>query len=95
MLRLLKALIVLPVTALVVLFAVANRQTALVSLWPLPFEIATPVFFLALAPLALGVVLGGVAAWLAGGRSRKLARERGRQIKALEKSASLPAISGP
>lgn len=95
MLRLLKALIVLPVTALVVLFAVANRQTALVSLWPLPFEIATPVFFLALAPLALGVLLGGVAAWLAGGRSRKLARERGRQIKVMEKSASLPALSGP
>lgn len=90
MLRLLKALILLPLTAAIIMFAVANRQTALVSLWPLPFEIATPVFFLALAPLALGVFLGGVAAWLAGGKSRRLARERARQIKTLEKTAAQP-----
>lgn len=88
MFRLLKALIVLPLTAAIIMFAVANRQTALVSLWPLPFEIATPVFFLALAPLALGVFLGGVAAWLAGGKGRRLSRERARQIKTLEHAAN-------
>lgn len=92
MLRLLKALIVLPVTGLILLFAVANRQTAVVSLWPLPYEVDSPVFFIALAPLALGVAAGGIAAWLAGGRTRRLARERGRQIKTLEKNAQLPAI---
>lgn len=92
MLRLLKALIVLPLTGLVVVFAVANRQTAVVSLWPLPYEVDSPVFFVALAPLALGAVLGGFAAWLAGGRARRLARERARQIKSLEKNSQLPAV---
>jgi uncharacterized integral membrane protein len=92
MLRLLKALIVLPVTAIILVFAVSNRQTASVSLWPLPYEIDTPVFFLALAPLAFGVLAGGIAAWLAGGRTRHLARERARQIKTLEKTAQLPTV---
>ncbi|TAN49266.1 MAG: LapA family protein [Rhodospirillales bacterium] len=95
MLRFLKALIGLPVAVAVVVFAVSNRQTASVSLWPLPFEIDTPVFFLALAPLALGVFLGGVAAWLAGGKSRRLARERARQLKSLERTPPPPALSGP
>ncbi len=93
MLRLLKILILLPITGLLVVFAVVNRQSAAVSLWPLPYEIATPVFFLVLAPLTLGVLLGGAAAWLAGGKSRRLSRERARQIKTLEKSApALPAV---
>ncbi|CAA6605427.1 conserved exported hypothetical protein [Rhodospirillaceae bacterium LM-1] len=93
MLRLLKVLILLPITAILVVFAVSNRQSAVVSLWPLPYEIATPVFFLVLAPLILGVLLGGAAAWLAGGKSRRLARERARQIRTLEKAATtLPAV---
>ncbi len=95
MTRFLKALIGLPVAVAVVVFAVSNRQTASVSLWPLPFEIDTPVFFLALAPLVLGVFLGGVAAWLAGGKSRRLSRERARQLKTLERTAAPPALSGP
>ncbi|MBF0355183.1 MAG: LapA family protein [Alphaproteobacteria bacterium] len=94
MLRLLKALIGLPIAVIVVVFAVSNRQTALVSLWPLPFEVATPVFFLALAPLALGVFLGGMAAWLAGGKSRRLSRERARQLKAFGTAPTPPALGG-
>jgi uncharacterized integral membrane protein len=91
MVRFLKTLILLPVTGLILVFAVSNRQTASLSLWPLPYEIDTPVFFLVLAPLALGILLGGVAAWMAGGRTRRLARERARQIKALERPSQLPA----
>lgn len=95
MLRLLKALILLPIALAVAAFAVANRQTALVALWPLPYEIDTPVFFLVLAPLAAGLLLGGAVAWLAGGKTRRLARERGRKIRNLERAANAVQAQTP
>jgi uncharacterized integral membrane protein len=78
---LLKALILLPAILLVVGLAVANRQPATLSLDPFaldvfPMQLAAPLYVLLLAAVALGVMLGGFAAWLAQGKHRRAARER-------------------
>jgi uncharacterized integral membrane protein len=64
--RLLARLILIPIAAIVVAFAVANRTSVAISLWPLAFDdLRLPLFVVALGSLALGIVIGGLIASLA------------------------------
>jgi uncharacterized integral membrane protein len=88
MIRFLKALILLPVAIIVVLLAVANRGPVTLSLDPFSRdapEIATtvPLFALIFAAVALGVVIGGVATWLAQAKHRRARRQYGREVRHL------------
>lgn len=88
MLRILKLLLAIPAAFAIILFAVANRQVVRVSFDPLSREapaafIDVPLFAVALASLMLGVLLGGVAAWLAQGRHRKAERQLQREVSRL------------
>ena len=78
-----KSLLIL-VAALAVVFAVVNRAPVTLSLWPAPFEIDLPLYLLLIATLALGVAIGGAAAWLGGASRRGAAREAERRAEALE-----------
>lgn len=84
----LKGLFLLPVAVLLVLFGVANRQIISLSFDPfngalgLP-AFSVPVFALFFVTLAIGVVVGYVAAWLAQGRHRKSARQLRRECERL------------
>ncbi|MFK8253518.1 lipopolysaccharide assembly protein LapA domain-containing protein [Ancylobacter terrae] len=84
--RLLLILIVLPLSLLVVALAVANRHSVALVLDPFSaapegFAVHVPLFLLLFATLILGVVLGGVAAWLRQGRYRRAARESRREAR--------------
>ncbi len=73
------ALILVPLAILFVTFAVANRQTIVVSLDPFDqaspaFAVAMPLFGLTIALLIVGVVIGGMAAWLRQAKWRRAAR---------------------
>lgn len=86
--RLVSALVVLPLGLVLVIFAVANRHAVTVSLDPFgadaPALTATlPLFLLILLMLAIGVVAGGIAAWLNQGRWRRAARRLGAEARAL------------
>jgi uncharacterized protein HemY len=64
--RLLFWLILVPLGALVVLFAVANRAAVVLSLDPFSGEnsalsFSAPLFVVVLASVILGIVIGGVA----------------------------------
>jgi uncharacterized integral membrane protein len=90
--KLLYWLIVAPLMVLAVLFAVSNRDSVDLALWPLPWVIEAPVYAIALGALALGVVVGAFVAWIGGGRARGRARsaerkfhEQQRDVEALEK----------
>lgn len=66
--RLIGIVILVPVAILLVAFSVANRADVTVSLDPFnsaapAVSIAVPLFALLFACLAIGIVLGGVAAW--------------------------------
>lgn len=71
--RVLSWLIGLPLAAVVVAFAVANRAPVVVVPWPLPFEIEMPVYLLALGALALGLLIGMVWGWARGRYGRRAA----------------------
>ncbi|MCP8938815.1 LapA family protein [Alsobacter sp. SYSU M60028] len=88
----LKALILLPVVALVTLFAVANREPVAVQVDPYEWfgigpAISLPLFAIVFLALAVGVVLGGSAVWLSQGRHRKAARLHAREAARLRDEA--------
>jgi lipopolysaccharide assembly protein A len=89
-LRFFSWLITLPLAVAAVLFAVGNRGPVVLSLWPFELELELPVYLAVLGPLAVGVLLGAVAAWLGALRARWLARRRGTRIAQL--TAELDAL---
>lgn len=62
LLRLLSWLIGLPLTVLTVLFALSNRDLVALALWPLNDRLEAPLFLVALLPLGIGILIGGVLA---------------------------------
>ena len=85
--RIVTALIVIPAALLVVLFAVANRAPVRVSLDPFAgdppmFGVSVPLFLLVLMVLILGVIIGGISAWMRQSRWRRRARRLSAELKA-------------
>jgi putative membrane protein len=68
-----------------VLFAVSNRETVSLALWPLPFFIDLPIYLLFFFTLMVGILIGAIMAWVAGRGGRRELRHRGRRIDALER----------
>ena len=75
---------VLLVALVLALFAVSNRESVALGLWPVPFLVEIPLYVAMLAALAVGFVLGELAAWISGRRRRREARQRRRQLASLE-----------
>jgi uncharacterized integral membrane protein len=80
-------LILLPIALAIVLFAVGNRGPVTVGLDPFAseppmFAFAMPLFLLVLVTLILGVILGGVSAWMRQSRWRSRARRLAAELKA-------------
>ncbi len=78
--KIVTAVIVIPLAAIIIGFAVANRQSVTVSFDPLssasPAYAATlPLFILIFVLVILGVVVGGAAAWLGQSKWRRAARK--------------------
>jgi putative membrane protein len=71
--------------ALLAVFAVSNRESVALGLWPLPFAIDLPLYLLVLLPLLAGFLAGKFAGWIAGARRRRELRHRRRRIGALER----------
>ena len=73
--RLLSWIVLVPLGAALVVFCVVNRDAVKLDLWPFGGVTELRLFAVVLGVLALGVVWGGAAAWLAGGPRRRRARE--------------------
>jgi uncharacterized integral membrane protein len=89
----LKALFFVPLALLLVLFAVANRQSVRLSLDPVSrdaplYAFDVPLFAIVLATLALGILVGGAATWLAQGKNRKAKRQLGKEAARLRSEAA-------
>jgi uncharacterized integral membrane protein len=84
--KIVTALILLPIMALVVLFAVANRSAVTISLDPFAgqppmFAASIPLFVLLLVVLIAGVIVGGISSWLRQSRWRRRARRLATELK--------------
>lgn len=85
--NILAALLLIPLALVIVLFAVANRAPVTVSLDPFAGDppmvaVAVPLFLLVLMVLILGVMVGGMSAWLRQSRWRRRARRLAGEVKA-------------
>src|SRR5260370_1071899 len=88
--KIITALILVPFAIVFVTFAVANRQTVVVSFDPFDqvhpaFALALPLFALILALVIGGVMVGGVAAWLRQSKWRRAARLADAQARELSR----------
>lgn len=96
--RLVHWFITLPLAVVAVIFAVSNRDTVIVTFWPLPVTLAAPLYLVVLLAVLVGFLFGELVAWINAGRTRRALRENGRRIQALERElnatqAQLPAAS--
>ena len=86
--NILAALVLIPLAALIVLLAVANRAPVTISLDPFMAEkpaltVTQPLFMVLLVMLIVGVVIGGIAAWLRQARWRRATRRAEAEVRAL------------
>ena len=86
--KILTMFIVVPLGLVLIVFAVANRHAVTVSLDPFgsdaPALSATvPLFIVILLCLLIGVIVGGVSAWISQGRWRRAARRLDTDARAL------------
>jgi uncharacterized integral membrane protein len=91
MLRYLKLLILLPVAAAIIGLAVINRASVSLTYWPESLgtaqSIQLPLFVAMLGAVIVGVVLGGMATWLAQGQHRRAERQYRREAERLRAEA--------
>lgn len=80
--------ITLPITVVVVLFAVSNRHGVEVQFWPLPGTLDLPLYVIGLVTMVFGFLIGGVIAWVGAGDSRHRARVAERDARGLEAKLS-------
>lgn len=74
-------LVIVPLAIAIIVLAVANREIVTLSLDPFSLTdpavyIRMPLFILVLLGIVIGVIAGGVAAWLRQGKWRQAAREK-------------------
>src|SRR5690606_13276958 len=86
--RILSWLFGVPVALLVIILAVANRRPVMFSLDPFSldqpwFAVEVPLYVLLMSCLILGMLIGGVSAWLTQGKWRKEARHRRQEVRRL------------
>ena len=81
-------IVIVPIAAVIIAFAVANRQTVTVSFDPFSsvnpaFAATLPLFAVIFAVLILGVIVGGIAAWIRQSKWRRRARQLDGEVRAL------------
>lgn len=86
--KIVTAVIIIPLMIIIVAFAVANRQAVTVSFDPFSaadpaYAVTVPLFMLIFALVILGVIVGGVAAWLKQSQWRRTARRLDADVRAL------------
>jgi uncharacterized integral membrane protein len=98
--------IVLALVALVlILFAVSNRESVSIELWPLPALVELPLYLVVLGTLLLGFFAGELVAWVRNRRWRREARRSRDRIAVLEREldaarapravAGVPVVAAP
>jgi uncharacterized integral membrane protein len=96
--KIVAVLILVPLAIVIIAFAMVNRQVVTVSFDPFgsnapAASLALPLFALIIVLLIIGVIVGGVAAWLRQSTWRRRARRLERELGELR--AKLDALQAP
>jgi uncharacterized integral membrane protein len=86
--KIVTAVIVVPLAIVIIAFALANRQVVTVSFDPFSaaspaYAASLPLFVLIFVLVILGVIVGGIAAWLRQAAWRRTARRLDADVRAL------------
>jgi uncharacterized membrane protein len=86
--KILSIVILVPLAIAIIAFAIANRQMVVVSFDPFSatepaYAAKLPLFALIFILVILGVIVGGIAAWLRQASWRRLARDLDADVRAL------------
>lgn len=81
--RILVWVVVVPLLVLAAFFAIANRESVTISLWPVLDEIRLPLFLALTLALYLGFILGAIVAWWSGRGARRRAHDEAQRAEAL------------
>ena len=92
--KIVTTIVVVPLAAVIIAFAVANRQAVTVSFDPFsataPAYAATlPLFAVIFTVLILGVLIGGFTVWLGQSKWRRAARKREAELRSLQQEIDL------
>lgn len=68
-------IITLPLTVIVVIFAISNLGDIAVGFWPLERTFSLPLYIAVLTTFLVGFVCGGVVLWFSAGKVRRRARK--------------------
>ena len=71
--------------AVLIPFALSNREPVSLGLWPLPFFVDLPLYLLVLLLLLAGFVIGASTTWIGGRRKRRELRRGRRRVEVLER----------
>ncbi len=80
-------ILTLPLIAVAVIFAIANREMTTLDLWPFELSPRLPLFVILLVCVAFGLAVGGLASWLSAAPGRQRARQARRRVAELEREA--------
>ncbi len=80
-----------------IFFAVLNREAVTLDLWPIPIEIAAPLYLFTFGVLLFGFLLGLFAFWMASAPARRELRRLRRELaeRARQGPPSAPVDSRP
>ena len=66
-------------------FAISNRGSVELTLWPLPGSVTVPIFILAFGIFTVSFFAGGFVAWVGAGKTRVRARAAERRVREEER----------
>jgi uncharacterized integral membrane protein len=81
-------ILTLPLIVVAVVFSIANRDPVTLDLWPFDLSLRMPLFAVLLASLVVGLLIGGLAAWLSGAGARRRGRRARRRVEELEREVA-------
>src|SRR3954469_22978465 len=87
-----RVLVLVPLALAIAMFAVANRAPVLIGFDPFGaqppmFAFVSPLYLALMMALILGVLVGGIAAWMSQGPRRRRARRLAAELKASRSEA--------
>ena len=84
MIRILRLILIVPPLLLLVLFALTNRQTVTLGLWPTDYAATLPLALAILGTAGLTFLFGGLLMWVSVFRLRRQLRRADDKIRLLE-----------